>query len=76
MYMSSYMSGVIVHSAAKAPFLARFQVKRCGVKELEHVGMKEDPERILATLNTSTGPPYWQASIFKVGDDVRQVKKP
>ena len=84
------------HSAAKAPFLARFKVRRCGVAELETIGMMPDEEE--EDLSSSQGsttaiatasalerrfsifhsssdvrPGHWQASIFKVGDDVRQV---
>ena len=55
-------------SAAKAPYLARFQVKRCGINELEESGLKDD-----AICDTSPSNIYWQACIFKVGDDVRQV---
>ena len=83
-------------SAAKAPFLAKFKVRRCGVTELESIGMMPDEEE--DELNSSQGPPasaaaaaavdrrfsifhsssdvrpgHWQACIFKVGDDVRQV---
>lgn len=57
-------------SAAKAPFLARFSVKKCGVKELENLGLEES----YGSDNDGT-PQHWQACIFKVGDDVRQVNK-
>jgi hypothetical protein len=30
---------LFICSAAKAPFLARFKVRKCGVRELEFVGM-------------------------------------
>lgn len=66
-----YTSGIPLQSAAKAPFLAKFKVKHCGIQELEN--------QVLAAvqtgkpkLSTSTGMEYEQAAIFKVGDDVRQ----
>jgi phosphatidylinositol 4-kinase len=57
---------VSISSAAKAPFLARFKVQRCGVAELERIGLQA---RIDADLPSDL---CWQAAIFKVGDDVRQ----
>ena len=61
-------------SAAKAPYLAKFRVRRCGIQELESLGMKD---RLSPTssrdVETSMAAQYWQACIFKVGDDVRQV---
>lgn len=62
-----YNSGTPMQSAAKAPFLARFKVRHCGIAELESRAMS-------STFRTETalGHEYWQAAIFKVGDDVRQ----
>ncbi|XP_062588022.1 phosphatidylinositol 4-kinase alpha-like isoform X3 [Saccostrea cucullata] len=60
-------SGIPLQSAAKAPFLARFRVKRCGVHDLEMLGMSDEDNPAI-----STSLEYWQAAIFKVGDDVRQ----
>lgn len=56
-----------VDSAAKAPFLARFRVQRYGIHELERLAEGENVEKHEMSSQ------YWQACIFKVGDDVRQV---
>ncbi|KAJ8312892.1 hypothetical protein KUTeg_010265 [Tegillarca granosa] len=63
-----YKSGTPMQSAAKAPFLAKFKVQKCGIHELEKLGMGEHS----LLENASMGSQYWQACIFKVGDDVRQ----
>ncbi|KAB7502620.1 Phosphatidylinositol 4-kinase alpha [Armadillidium nasatum] len=62
-------SGTPMQSAAKAPYLARFQVRRCGINELERQGLLVSSGQ---TVSPSIGPEVWQAAIFKVGDDVRQ----
>ncbi|CAL4143865.1 unnamed protein product, partial [Meganyctiphanes norvegica] len=62
-------SGTPMQSAAKAPYLARFQVRRCGIRELENQGMAVSSGH---AVSPSIGPEVWQAAIFKVGDDVRQ----
>ncbi|CAL8128289.1 unnamed protein product [Orchesella dallaii] len=73
-------SGTPMQSAAKAPFFARFKVKRCGITMVEKIGLGE------AELGDDLGgggdqnqvprpniqQELWQAAIFKVGDDVRQ----
>lgn len=70
-----YNSGTPMQSAAKAPYLARFKVRRCGITELEQLAME------VSGGSTTTSPTKqslslhvegWQAAIFKVGDDVRQ----
>lgn len=60
-------SGTPMQSAAKAPFLARFKVLRCGLNELEQRGMNNKEAN-----DYNQDDLVWQAAIFKVGDDVRQ----
>lgn len=62
-------SGTPMQSAAKAPYLARFKVCRCGILELEKQGMAVSAGQ---AIPKGLGPELWQAAIFKVGDDVRQ----
>uniref|UniRef100_A0A1A9ULE3 Phosphatidylinositol 4-kinase alpha n=1 Tax=Glossina austeni TaxID=7395 RepID=A0A1A9ULE3_GLOAU len=68
-----YTSGTPMQSAAKAPYLAKFRVYRCGITELETRAMEvsNNPNFQMATT-ISLGAECWQAAIFKVGDDVRQ----
>lgn len=69
-----YKSGTPMQSAAKAPYLARFRVRRCGIKQLESLAMavSEKEDEGSKELIVGTGVEMWQAAIFKVGDDVRQ----
>lgn len=74
-----YSSGTPMQSAAKAPFLARFRVKRCGVRELERIGLQAQSETARSSESdleelkkVQDSRVCWQAAIFKVGDDVRQ----
>lgn len=69
-----YNSGTPMQSAAKAPYLARFRVQRCGIQELEQMAMEvsNTGNSALAMEKSSMGIETWQAAIFKVGDDVRQ----
>jgi len=62
--------GVPLQSAAKAPFLARFKVASCGQEQLEKLALEEldVQEQYISSLGSAN----WEASIFKVGDDVRQ----
>ncbi|KAI8480194.1 Phosphatidylinositol 4-kinase alpha [Branchiostoma belcheri] len=61
-----YNSGTPLQSAAKAPFLARFKVRKCGINDLENLGLEG------GDTTDGTAEEVWQAAIFKVGDDVRQ----
>lgn len=101
-----YKSGTPLQSAAKAPYLARFKVKRCGVLKLEKAAIQaagsnsddvktkviEKRSRVGSitaesfkknisshtkdtkhhTVSVKKDDIYYQACIFKVGDDVRQ----
>lgn len=59
-------------SAAKAPFLVRFKVLRCGIQKLERLGIaahqrKPTPEADIRFLSRSDDSPVcWQSAIFKV----------
>ncbi|KFD55632.1 hypothetical protein M514_03380 [Trichuris suis] len=66
-----YSSATPMQSAAKAPFLARFKVRKYSVDEVEQICMS-NPSGNAASDDTSSDDLYWQAAIFKVGDDVRQ----
>lgn len=69
-----YNSGTPMQSAAKAPYLARFRVHRCGITELEQLAMDVSNQDLNSSVQPSItlGVDSWQAAIFKVGDDVRQ----
>ncbi|VDO94030.1 unnamed protein product [Soboliphyme baturini] len=65
-----YGSATPLQSAAKAPFLVRFEVKHCSIAEIEDLGMSEKKQQ---NVEKKEEPVLeWQAAIFKVGDDVRQ----
>ncbi|XP_060554504.1 phosphatidylinositol 4-kinase alpha-like isoform X3 [Ruditapes philippinarum] len=65
-----YKSGTPMQSAAKAPFLARFKVKPCGIHQLEDLGLSNTEGE--GNERRQVSAMVWQACIFKVGDDVRQ----
>ncbi|XP_050667764.1 phosphatidylinositol 4-kinase alpha isoform X1 [Leptidea sinapis] len=72
-----YKSGTPMQSAAKAPYLARFRVRKYGIEEMETVAMalskgEDPPAEEGRDRYTSIVHETWQAAIFKVGDDVRQ----
>ncbi|RMX48474.1 hypothetical protein pdam_00008509 [Pocillopora damicornis] len=67
-----HKSGTPMQSAAKAPFLARFKVKHCGIQELETMNSSKDFSSSDSEDEKEKNKIYWQAAIFKVGDDVRQ----
>lgn len=61
-------------SAAKAPYLARFRVCRCGIKELEKIAMTVSHQQASQSqqhcnkdsVGSSMTNEMWQAAIFKV----------
>lgn len=55
-------------SAAKAPYRAKFRVQTVGIDEVERCGHSD------FELMSDFSQQYSQMAIFKVGDDVRQVK--
>jgi len=61
-------SGTPLQSAAKAPYLALFQVRECGIAEVERIGTADQANVKLPTAESLV----WQGVIFKVGDDCRQ----
>ncbi|XP_063216675.1 phosphatidylinositol 4-kinase alpha isoform X2 [Bacillus rossius redtenbacheri] len=67
-----YKSGTPMQSAAKAPYLARFRVRRCGINELENMAMAISNHPHHHNPPSGLTAEFWQAAIFKVGDDVRQ----
>ena len=53
-----------MQSAAKAPYLARFKVLKCGITELEKLALETSSTGKQNFENK--GPEVWQAAIFKV----------
>jgi len=70
-------SGIPLQSAAKAPYLAKFKVQRYGIEKLEKHGLEFETSLGVKSpgvksCGSSSEDSYWQAAIFKVGDDCRQ----
>jgi len=73
-------SGQPMQSAAKAPYLAKFKVMRCGISDLEKFGLQYNessgsllsPDDKNSSSSSDERETFWQAAIFKVGDDCRQ----
>ena len=60
-----------MQSAEKAPFRAKFKVKKFNLEDLESINQSDS---LLQSITQDTGKEeiFWQACIFKVGDDIRQ----
>nr|CAD7444999.1 unnamed protein product [Timema bartmani] len=66
-------SGTPMQSAAKAPYLAMFRLRHCGITELEKLATSVFTNTDSSGLNPcALAEEIWQGAIFKVGDDVRQ----
>lgn len=52
-------------SAAKAPYLARFKVKKCGINDLESMALAVSSGESEGADRPSIGLELWQAAIFK-----------
>jgi phosphatidylinositol 4-kinase len=66
-------SGTPMQSAAKAPYLAKFKVQKLGISKLETAGLEfVEGVRSPSGEEREAESSYWQAAIFKVGDDCRQ----
>ena len=62
-----------MQSAEKAPFRAKFKVKKFNLEDLESINQSESLLRqISRECDTQEKNVFWQSCIFKVGDDVRQ----
>ena len=72
-------------SVSCSRYLAKFKVQKCGIAELERIGVDYNEENGLdgkkgnevkspgqKSSNSGGEDSYWQAAIFKVGDDCRQ----
>uniref|UniRef100_A0A4W3J5K5 Phosphatidylinositol 4-kinase alpha n=1 Tax=Callorhinchus milii TaxID=7868 RepID=A0A4W3J5K5_CALMI len=72
-FLFNLLKFCFTHSAAKAPYLAKFKVKWCGVSELEKEGLRlSDASAEQGSERDGSDDTSWQAAIFKVGDDCRQ----
>lgn len=67
-----YFNYKLYFSAAKAPYLARFRVRKCGINELEQTAMAisnlqttGNNDKVIES-SSMMGLDTWQAAIFKV----------
>ena len=66
--LNIFIKNSINFSAAKAPYRATFRVQTVGIEQVERCA---DPDyEFIPDFSNQ----YSQMAIFKVGDDVRQVK--
>ena len=65
-------SGQPMQSAAKAPYLATFQVRYLGINKLEATGLNFSEKKDGVIPTPPEGKDSYKSAIFKVGDDCRQ----
>ena len=65
-------SGQPMQSAAKAPYLATFQVRYLGINKLEATGLSYSAKNEAMLPTPPDGKDSYKSAIFKVGDDCRQ----
>ena len=62
-----------MQSAEKAPFRAKFKVKKFNLEDVESINQSDSLLRQISQQSVANeNNTFWQSCIFKVGDDVRQ----